>query len=467
MKKIKKRSKKIIKAHELQEMNLYVAGVDIGSEEHFIAVSPKLADKFVRSFATFTSDLKTAIKWLKELGITSVAMESTGVYWIPFFEMLDAEGFEVLLVNAQHAKNVPGRKSDVLDCQWIQKLHAYGLLRGSFRPSNEICILRGFMRQRETLIKSISQQKLRMQKALTQMNILLHNVISEVTGDLGLKIIQGIIAGNHDPKSLASLKTEKYKSSKETIEKALEGNYRQEHIFSLKQCFDSYVFLQEQLKECDVEVEKIMRDITLKTKDNIVKTATHNSKALKPKKRRKNELFFDPVDYLRKILGIDLSNIPGLDTNSILKLVSEIGTDISKWKSSKHFTSWLGLSSVAKISGGEVLSSRTQRNPSRAAKILRLAAFAAQRTQTAIGAFYRRQRARLGAPAAITATARKIAVVIYEMLSRKVEFKDLGSEYYEQKYKARLVRRLEKTAMSLGYSLIQNSDIICTDALGG
>lgn len=445
------------KPNTIKEINKYTAGVDIGSMEHWIAVSPELTETFVRKSATFTKDLMQTISWLKSLKIKSVAMESTGVYWIPFYEMLEKEGFEVLLVNARHVKNVPGRKSDVLDCQWIQQLHSYGLLRGSFRPEEGICALRGVMRQRDMLVKEMSHFKLRIQKTLSQMNIQLHNVISDITGDLGLKILTGIIDGNHDPKSLAQLKTGQYKSSRATIEKSLEGNYRQEHILCLKQALDLYAFFQKQLQECDAMAQKILDDITPFSKEE---GPLSKSKPEGKRKRRKNELYFDAKDYIVKLSGVDLTKVPGLDQHSALRLLSEIGTDMSKWNNEKQFASWLGLAPGTKISGGKTLSTRTKKCKNRAAHIFRMSAFTLARSDCEIGAFFRRKKAQLGAPEAITATAHKLARVIYHMMKEKKAFIDLGSHYYEHKHKERLISRLKQRAESLGLMLVENVEHI-------
>lgn len=476
---MKKNPKKPIKPNHIKEINKYVAGVDIGSMEHYIAVSPELTEDFVRSFGGFTPDLRQAAAWLKDLGIKSVAMESTGVYWIPLYEILEQEGLEVLLVNAHYIKMAPGRKSDVLDCQWIQQLHSCGLLRGSFRPDEQICALRGVMRQRETIVQTGSQAKLRMQKALDQMNIHLHHVISDITGDLGLKILRGIVEGNHDPKSLAAHRTDKYKSSQETIEKALEGNYRREYILSLKQSLDTHDFAQRQLQECDVMAENMLQEMNPVTPeieattegkedsensgDSPKDTAQGGKKAKvakkaakKPaKKRRKNELFFDASHSLKNVLGVDLTEVPGLDISSALKLISEIGTDMSRWPSEKHFTSWLGLSPGTKISGGKHLSTRTKPCKNRAAHIFRMAAFVSQKSASHIGAFMRRKKVHLDTPEVITAGANKLAKIVYLMIKEKSAFKDLGVGYYEERYQERALKNLEKRAALFGLSLVK------------
>jgi transposase len=435
----------------LNKLGKRVAGIDIGSRSHFIAVSKDIAEENVKEYGVYTSDLKEAIKWLKGHKIESVAMESTGVYWIPFYEQLEEAGIEVLLVDARHVKNVPGRKSDVLDCQWIQQLHEYGLLRGAFRVANDMCELRSIMRQRARLIEDQARFKLRMQKALTQMNIHLHNIISEITGPLGMSIIKDIIKGEHNPKVLAEHHSKAYKCSKEEVEKSLEGNYRSEHIFCLSQNLASYEFYQSQIKECDEKLEEILSRLT--NEGGVGNEDGESSK--KPEvKRRKNELYFDANGYIQKLTKVDLTKIAGINENSALKIISEIGCDMSKWRTVKHFTSWLGLSPGTKISGGKKLSTKTKRCKNKAANVLRVAAQSLARSKSALGAFFRRKRAQLGAPEAITATAHKLAKIIYIMIRNNVEYKDIGEDYYEKKYKDRLIKKISKNVESLGYKLI-------------
>lgn len=438
----------------LQQINQFVAGVDIGSKSHFIAVSHKVAEENVREFSAFTGDLQKAASWLKEIGIQSVAMESTGVYWIPFYEILEATGLEVLLVNARHVKNVPGRKSDVLDCQWIQQLHSYGLLRGAFRPSDDFCGLRSFMRQRSMLIAEGSAFKLRMQKALTQMNLHLHNVISDITAETGLKILRDIVSGETEPNRLASHRTERFKCSREEMEKSLVGNYRPEHVFSLKQALELYDFYQAKIRDCDEEISKTLEMIA----SNSAQPEDFEPPPENRPKRRKNELNFDARTPLLKLTGVDLTKIDGLDEHSVLKIISEVGVNMDKWPTVKHFTSWLGLAPGTKISGGKMLSSRTKKCKSKAALAFRLAAFTLNRSDSAIGAFLRRKKAQLGAPEAITATAHKIARVFYCMLKEKKPYRDLGADYYEQKFQDRALKKMALRAKSLGFELVKIAD---------
>lgn len=440
-------------SEKLQPINKLVAGIDIGSTSHFIAISSDLDKDNVREFGAFTRDLRAATFWLKSKGIQSIAMESTGVYWIPFYEILEEAGIEVLLVNAHHVKNVPGRKSDVLDCQWLQRLHSYGLLRGAFRPNGEFCSLRSLMRQRSMLVKEEASFKLRMHKALTQMNLHLHNVISEITGEVGLKILRDIVAGITDPKILSRHRTDRYKCSQEEIEKSLEGNYKIEHIFSLKQAIDFYDFYQSKLRECDEKIESTVSNICKLSDDNEKKQLKFVSK------RRKNELHFDARASLEELTGVDLTKIDGLDSHSVLKIVSEVGTDMGRWRTVKHFTSWLGLAPGTKISGGKKLSTRTKKCKNKASEVFRIAAFALHRSKSALGAFLRRKKAQLGAPEAITATAHKIAKIFYCMIKNKTEYKDIGASYYEQKFKDRTIKKLALRAESMGFTLVKNEAI--------
>lgn len=337
------------------------AGIDIGSEMHYVCVPADRDAQPVRKFGCFTPDLHELATWLKSCNIKTVAMESTGVYWIPLFQILENNGFEVILVNARHVKNVPGRKTDVQDCQWLQQLHSYGLLRGSFRPADEICVLRSYMRQRENLIRSASGHIQRMQKALVQMNLQLHKVISDVTGTTGIKIIEAIIKGERNPHLLASLKDYRIKNSEETIAKTLEGDYREEHLFSLKQEFDLYRIYQEKIIECDNQIVQYYKKIDSKVDKDI------QSPENKSEKKSKTQQKFNIQNELYRITGVDLVKIPGLENITLQTITSEVGLNMDKWPTEKHFTSWLGLSPANKITGEKVFSTRTRIVVNRAA----------------------------------------------------------------------------------------------------
>ena len=439
----------------LERINHDVAGIDLGSAEHFAAVPPDRDPNPVQSFPTFTHGLHRLADWLAACRIRSVAMEATGVYWIPVYEILEARGFQVLLVNAQHFRNVPGHKSDVRDCEWLRELHSVGLLRGSFRPTDAIVALRGYMRHRDTLVKSMSTVVQRMQKALTEMNVQLPLVLADITSKTGLAIMHDIVAGRTDPQQLAQHRDRRCHASKSEFVAALTGNYRPEHVFVLRQNLELFAMHLSKLAECDVAVETYVQQL--------IKHVERPSAPLppSPRKRRKrgnNEPSFDIRAYLYELTDVDLSQVDGLGPHSALQLVSEIGTDMTRWATPRHFTSWLTLAPNNKITGGRLISSRTPGSANRAAAILRMAAMAVGKTQTALGAFYRRLAARTGKAKAITATARKIAILVYRMLKGDIrQYSDPGPESYNEDQRQRAIRRLRRRAESLGFSLV-NTD---------
>jgi transposase len=433
---------------QLRHVNLHAAGIDIGSTHHFVAVPEGSDEVSVRQFGAFTSDLEAIADWLEKCCITTIAMESTGVYWIPLFELLEERGFEVKLVDARHVKNVSGRKSDVLDCQWLQQLHTFGLLQGAFRPSEEICILRSYMRQKEMLTQASSMHIQHIQKSLQQMNLLLHNVVSDITGVTGMKIIKAIIAGERDPNVLALNRQEGCRNSKETIAKSLVGNFRDDHMFVLKQSVDLYEFYQARIADC----EEAMAAYLL-TQPDVTDDAPPNSgKTVRSRERIRAGL--DVRDKLFKMSGVDMFAIPGLAADTLLTLASEVGFDMTPWKSVKQFTCWLGLCPGTKISGGRRLDRRTKRNPNRAAQAFRTAAASLSRTQTSLGGFYRRIRSKTGGKQAITATAHKVARIYYTMLTKGTTYVEAGVQSYENMYKERRINALKKQAKSLGFELL-------------
>jgi transposase len=429
-----KRTKKFPK--HLQHLNQHAAGIDVGSRSHFVAVPEGVDEEPVREFSTFTDDLERLVQWLISCGITTVAMESTGIYWIPVFEVLEHHGLDVRLVNARHVKNVPGRKSDVLDCQWLQQLHTYGLLRGAFRPVEQVCTLRAYVRQRATLVRSASSHIQRMQKALAQMNLQLHNVVTDITGLTGMRIIKAILEGERQPKTLAAMRDKRCKNNEATIARSLHGNYRPEHLFSLQQAVELYEFYQQKIAECDQQILNQLKSFDSDDGDS----------ASKPPRTME--------EALQRMSGVDLSSINGINTNTALKIIAEIGIDMSRWKTAKQFASWLGLCPGAKISGGKVLSSATKPVANRAAAALRMAALTLFNSKSALGAYVRRQRSRLGAPKAITATAHKLARMIYSMLKYGTAFVDAGQEQYEERYRSRVVQNLKRKAQEMGFKLI-------------
>lgn len=447
-----RRRKQLALPAHLRHVNLHAAGIDVGAESHWVAV-PEGRDpqgRTVRQFGAFTADLYALADWLAACGITTVAMESTGVYWIALFEILDQRGLEVALVNPHHIKNVPGRKSDVLDCQWIQQLHTYGLLRGSFRPADEICVLRAYLRQRAMLIRCATQHIQHMQKALDQMNLKLHRVVSDLTGGTGLRIIRAILDGERDPVKLAQLRDPRCKHTRETLARSLEGNWREEHLFSLRQAVALYDAYQQQIAACDAQTEAYLATFVSRTDDPPPPNPKRASR-----RSQGNAVGFDARSHLYRIAGVDLTRIDGIDTLTALKLIGEIGLDMGRWPSVKHFTSWLGLCPGHKVSGGKVLSSRTKVSANRAAGAFRLAAHGLHNSRSALGAFLRRKKAHLGSPKAITATAHKLARMVYTMLKHGTDYQDPGEQAYEIRHRTRVVANLKRKAAALGYSLME------------
>jgi transposase len=404
----------------------------------------------VRSFPTFTTDLHHLADWLVACGVTTVAMEATGVYWIPLYEILEARGLAVVLVNARHVKNVPGRKTDVVDCQWLQELHSVGLLRGSFRPTADIATLRAYLRHRETQIQSAATHVQRMQKALVQMNLRLPTVISDIAGVTGLRILRDIVAGQTNPHVLAQHRDYRCQASKAEITAALTGHYRPEHLFVLQQNLELFDAYQRQLAACDAAIEAHIHSLA-------VAAPTPATPLPRPRTRTKprdHEPPFDIRPPLHRLTGVDLTQLDAIGPYSALRLLAEIGLDMSRWPTEKHFTSWLTLAPHNKISGGRLLSSRTQPSANRAAAILRMAAMSLGRTQTALGAFYRRLAYRVGKPKAITATARKLAILVYRTLKGDLVYQDPGATAYDSNQRARLLRRLRRQADDLGFTLV-------------
>lgn len=438
----------------LEQINFMAAGIDIGSKSHFVAIPEGCDEVCVKEFNSFTPDLHELAHWLKKCKITTVAMESTGVFWIPLYELLESHGFEVLLVDARKVKNVSGRKTDILDCQWLQQLHTYGLLSGAFRPTEEICALRSYMRQRSMLVQQAATHIQHMQKALSQMNLQLHNVISDITGDTGMKIIRAIVQGERNPEVLAMYRDYRCKNSLEIIEKSLTGNYREEHIFSLTQALELFDIYQGKISSCDEKIENKLSGFdthvaVLKSKNEL----QLNKKTTK----KKNDPTFDLNSHLLRMTGIDLTGIPGIGSLSALKIISEIGLDMSRWNSSKQFASWLGLCPGNKVSGGKRLSSKSKRTANYAASTFRMSASTLHHSKSALGAFFRRLKARLGAPKATTAAAHKLAVIVYEMIKNKTEYKETGQDYYEKQYKDRMIKNLSFQAKRLGMVIVEDS----------
>lgn len=433
----------------------FAAGIDIGSRFHVAAVSPGLCDEPVQTFQAFTSDLQRMADWLIMMGTKTVVMESTGVYWVAAFEVLESRGLEVILANAREARSVPGRKSDVNDAQWLQRLHACGLLRASFRPGRDIAELRTYLRARERHTDYAAAHIQHMQKALTFMNLQLQHVISNITGVTGMRIIRAIVAGERDPDKLAALRDVRCRESIATVRNALVGNYQPEHIFTLKQAVALYDFYQEKIEECDQEIERTVARLNLDcpVPGAPLPKAKHRTKQV-------SDPNFDVRTAMYQLAGTDLTQIHGIGPFLALRLVAECGTDLSRWRTAKHFTSWLTLSPGCKISGGKVLSAHTRKTSSRLTVALRLAAVTVGRSNTALGAFYRRLASRIGKAKAVTATARKIAILFYNAMRYGQDYRDPGADLYEQQYKDRVIKQLHRRAAQFGLVLqLQNSSV--------
>jgi transposase len=426
----------------------FAAGIDIGSRFHVVAVPPGLADQPVQSFQAFTADLQRMADWLIQIGITTVAMESTGVSWVPVYEILEGRGIEVVLANAREVRTVPGRKTDVNDAQWLQRLHACGLIRASFRPGRDISALRAYLRLRERHLDYGAAHIQHMQKALTFMNLQLHHVVSDITGVTGMKIIRAIVSGERDLEVLAAMRDVRCRATTETIRAALSGNYQPEHLFALSQALALYDVYQRQVQQCDTQIEAALAVLC---KDKTEPTAPLPK--ARHTTRQPNAVEFDTRPVLYQLIGVDLTQIHGIGPYLALRLVAECGTDLSRWRSAKHFTSWLTLSPGSKISGGKVLSAHTRKTNNRLTAHLRLAAVTVGRTNTALGAFYRRLAARIGKAKAVTATARKIAVLFYNAMRFGMAYQDPGSDRYEREYRDRVVKTLHRRAAEFGYSL--------------
>ena len=451
----KKKNKKKIKTENqpLHVMQPNSAGIDIGAAEIYVAVPGDRSDKPVRCFDTFTEDLHKAAQWLKECSIESIAMESTGVYWIPVFQILEAYGFDVILVNAKHVKNVPGRKTDVADCQWLQYLHSVGLLRGSFRPDQDICAVRSLLRHRDKLVKAASNHVQHMQKSLTQMNLQIHNVISDITGVTGIAIIDAILAGQREPNKLAELRDPRIKADKKTIAKSLTGDYRREHLFTLKQALQSYRNYRQLIIECDKEIEAHLNEFD--SRIDIDQSRLDGASSKKTKKKPKaNQPDFDLKTHMYRLLGTDLSRIDGVNDLTAHVFFTEVGPDLSAFKNASHFCAWLGLCPHNKISGGKILSSRTRPGSNRLAQALRMAANSLWSSKSYLGDYFRRMRARHGAPKAVTATAHKLARIIFHLVKNQKAFDETIFADQEQEHQKRLTRRVIKQAKSLGLQLV-------------
>ena len=453
------------KAESLEVVNRDCAGIDIGKDVHYVAVDPERCADPVRSYDAFTRDLEEMASWLSSCGVETVAMESTSVYWIPVYEVLDRAGFEVMLVPPRMTKQIAGRKSDVLDCQWIRQLLSYGLLRGAFRPGDAVCPLRSYVRQTKRLIEDRARCVLHMQKALTEMNVRLDSVITDITGVTGLRILRAIIDGERDPHRLAELRDGRIRADGDRIAAALQGTWREEHLFALTQAMQRFDFLTEQIETCETQIAAQIDSLTPPDdgsdadlspgSPDASRSGRSTSKATLSKhaKRTANERAMAAA--LHGMMGVDLTAIPTIGVNTALTIASEIGPDFSAFPSAQHFCSWLGLAPGTRISGGKALPGRAPKVVNKVAQSLRMAAMTARRSQTFIGARHRGRLARKDAPVAITATARELACLIYTLVTRGEEYVERGIETYERRRVNRTVSNLGRRAKRLGYQLVK------------
>ena len=430
------------------------AGIDIGNREHYVAIAPGRSEQPVRKFSCFTEGLRELAQFLKAHGIRSVAMQSTGVYWIPLYDVLEEEGFEVYLVNARDTKNLPGRKSDVQESQWLLKLHTYGLLRNSFRPPSEIRVLRSYWRQRGEHVRTAGECVQRMQKALTQMNLQLANVISDIMGVTGQKILRAILAGERDAEKLAEMRHERIQASRKEIVASLTGNWRPELLFALQQEMDRYDFCQQQMAECDEKIQEHLGTLPARAKE----PGPAGKPAPQGKKRAGgNAPSFALDQELVRITGVDFTRVDGINVMTAQTILSEVGLDMSQWKTEAHFASWLGLCPNNPVTGGRVLRRGTRKIVSRAATAFRIAASTLRRSDSYLGAQFRRFRTKLGAPKAITAMAHKLAVLFYRMLRYGQDYIDRGQQFYQDKYREQQVALLKRRAAQLGLAVVPDT----------
>ena len=445
-----RRRSRVAKANQCQPiLRPHAAGIDVGATELYVAVPIDSDAEPVRTFGTFTEDLHALADWLVGCGVRTVALESTGVYWIPVFQILEERDMEVCLVNAKHVKNVPGRKTDVTDCQWLQYLHSVGLLSASFRPPAQVCALRAICRQRDMLVHLTSCHVQHMQKALTQMNIQLANVISDLTGKTGLAIVDAILQGERDGAKLARLRDHRIKASEKTVAKSLVGDWKQEHLFALRQARASYAHYQSQIAECDAEIQAHLHQF-----DSQVDVAAHPlPSSAKYIRKQSNEAGFDLRKELYRILGVDLTQVPGIQTTTVSIFLSEVGPCLDRFASAKHFASWLGLCPDNRITGGRVLSASTRDVKSRTATALRMAAQALRQSQSVLGDYFRRMKARLGTPEAITAAAHKLARILYCLVKNRCPYDASIFAAEEELHRQRREKKLRKQAALFGFQL--------------
>ena len=454
----RKQRREMMRKIQSDELRLEVvhpdaAGIDIGNESHYVAVPPTRDSESVRRFGCTTAELKEMADWLKQCGIRTVAMQSTGVYWIAVYDILEEVGLEVYLANARETKNLPGRKSDVQESQWLMKLHTYGLLRNSFRPSQEIRTLRTYWRQRNDLVRAAGRHIQRIQKAMTQMNIQLANVLSDVSGMTGQAIIKAILGGERDPQKLAEFRDARVKSSKEEIARSLEGHWQEDLLFVLRQEQNGYEFCQKQMAECDQRIEQYLQQ--REDRSAGASLPEEKRKERLRKKKKGNTPQFDLRTELFRMAGADLTQIDGVDVMTAMTILSEVGWDMSKWKTEHHFVSWLRLCPDNKISGDKIIGKGRLPTTNRATSALRMAASTLRVSNTYLGAQFRRLRTKLGAPIAIKAMAAKLARLVYRVLRYGMPFVDKGAEFYEAQHRTQQIKYLKWRAAKMGLQIIE------------
>lgn len=449
-----RKDKKLNQSSGLEKIRTHAAGIDLGSTFHVVAVGAHLTkadEKAVRTFPSHTQGLRALVTWLLELKIDTVAMEATGIYWMGLYEALELANIKVCLVNARHLKNVSARKTDVIDAKWIQQLHSYGLLRPSFVPEQIFRDLRGYVRQRENLKQEKSRSMMHIHKAMDMMNLKVHHCLSNMDGSVGMNILRAIVDGQTDPTVLSAYHNKRLKVTKQELQISLEGNYRDPHIFALTQALDRFDFSYKQIQECDYKIEVLLAQMA-----DALETLPHQEFVSRPpnKKSRKNEYAFDLDSYLHELVGVDLTAIDGLRANSVLTIISETGLDLkSCWPTAKHFTSWAQLAPQIKVSGGKKTGHFKVKSVNRVNEAFRLAAFGLANGQSGLSAFYRSIRARKGSPVAIKATARKLAVIFYHMVTKKEEYKKSTQHDFNKKYEAQQIKHLMNKAKKLGYQV--------------
>ena len=428
------------------------AGIDIGNSAHYVAVPPSRDTEAVRRFGCVTAELREMAAWLKGCGIRTVAMQSTGVYWIPVYDVLEEEGLEVYLVNARETKNLPGKKTDVLESQWLMKLHTYGLLRNSFRPEQEVRRMRTYWRQRNDLVRSAGRHIQRMQKTLTQMNVQLANVISDLSGVTGQTIVRAIVAGERDGRKLAGMRDRRIQASEEEIARSLEGNWQDDLLFLMQQEQEGYEFCQKQIAACDEHLEEYLKQCEDRTQGAALPEEKRKSRL---KKKGGHAPQIDLRKGLFQMTGVDLTRIDGIDVTTAATVVSEAGWDMSKWATEGHFVSWLRLCPDNKISGERVIGKGRLPTSNRLSRAFRIAATTLRQSETYLGAQFRRLRTKLGGPVAIKAMAARLARLVYRMLRHGMQYVDRGAVFYEAQQRARQVVSLRRKAAALGFEVTE------------